>query len=297
MTVYIDVLFLVNVIINYFLLLITSVFSKAPRNRGRVLLASIFGALYCVFTFVSEFVFLQSAVLKILSTIAMSLIAFKYISPSHFFRNTLVLFFVGFLFGGIIYGIYFLTNPSFMTIKNATIYIHVSPILLIICSVICYLFILLFNYILKPQAGLDLCRYSVTITYRDKKVSASGFLDTGNNLTDIFTDYPVVLCNYETVKALFDSTETACFKDSVPSWSSPRPIKNFRVVPASTVSGSTLLPAFKPNGIMLETNDKKFTTERVLIAVFNSKNYNSPHEIILNPELLSNKSQGGITNV
>ena len=296
MIVYIDVLFMVNVIINYFLLLITSAFSKTVCNRARILIASVFGGLYCVFAFISEIGFLQSTILKILSTLVITLIAFKYISPTHFLRCFLVLFSVGFLFGGIVYGIYFLTNPSFMSIKNSTVYIHISPVLLVLCSVASYLGILLFNYLLKPRQ-ISEGNYSVTIMYRGKSISAPGFMDTGNNLSDIFTDYPVVLCNYETVKSLFDSAENPCFEDNVASWNSPRLVKNLRVVPVSTVGGSTLLPAFKPDGILLETDSKSFAIDRVLIAVFNSRNYNSPHKIILNPELINNKSQGGCKNV
>ena len=288
MTVYIDVLFIINVIINYFLLLITSAFSKVERNRVRIFIASVFGGLYCVFGFVLEIGFLQSTVLKILSTLAIALIGFKYISFKQFMRCSIVLFVTFFLFGGIVYGMYFLTNASFMTIKNSSVYIHISPILLVICCVACYLGILIFNYLLKPQQIRE-TNYSVTVEYRGKCISAPGFMDTGNNLSDIFTDYPVVLCDYETVKALFDSTESPCFEDNVASWSSPRLIKNFRVIPVSTVGGSALLPAFKPDAVLLETNSKAFAIERVLIAVFNNKNYNSQHQIILNPELIINK--------
>ena len=288
MTVYIDVLFIVNLIINYFLLLITSVFSKAVCNRVRILIAAAFGGLYCVFAFVSDIEFIQSAVLKILSTIVIALIAFKYKSISHYIRCLIILFAIGFLFGGIVYGTYFLTNASFMTIKNSIVYIHISPILLIISSVVCYLGTLLFNYILKPRQ-LQETVYSVTVEYKGNRVSASGFMDTGNNLTDIFTDYPVILCNYETVKTLFDNTESLCFQDNVASWSSPRLIKNFRVIPVSTVGGSALLPAFKPDAVLLEATGKTFEIDRVLIAVFNTKSYNSQHKIILNPELIAKK--------
>ena len=297
MTVYIDVLFMVNVIINYFLLLITGIFSKAVCNRVRIIIASLLGGLYCAFAFVSEFAFLQSAVLKILSTVAISLIAFKYISPRNFLRCTLLLFFVGFLFGGIVYGICFLANPSFMSIKNATVYIHISPILLILCSVVSYISISLFNYALKPQSNLETCQYSVTIIYREKSVSASGFLDTGNNLTDVFSDYPVILCNFETVSTFFDEKEKLCFEGTVTNVVSSPSKNNFRVIPISTVAGSALLPAFKPDLVLLKTKSEQLSISRVFVAVFNKKNYNSPHEIILNPELINNKSQGGTKNV
>lgn len=296
MTVYIDVLFTVNMLVNYFLLLIAAGIAKTPYNRLRLLLASVIGGIYCVLIYTADISILQNIIFKIASTFAISIIAFKYINLAHFLRCTFLLFAVGFSFVGIVYGVYFLLQPQIMDVKNSIIYIHISPITLILCSLICYVVILLFNYLLKPHTISESERYEVTISYHSKSVVATGFVDTGNLLTDVFTDYPVILCSFLTVESLFSLEEKSAFYAPFSGETDIIP-KSFRCIPVSTVSGSCLLPMFKPDSVILKSKSSRHHIERVLVAVFNPENYQSPHKIILNPELVLEKSQGGKIDV
>lgn len=296
MTIYIDVLFVVNMFINYFLLLISSKIAKTSSNRGRILFSSVLGGLYCVFSFMSKLSVFEDIFFKVLITLLMSLIAFKFLSFSHFLRCSTVFLTVGFLFGGIVYGVYFLTKPTIMNVKNSAIYLHISPVLLITCSATTYILVLIFSYFLKPQQIPSNNTYCVTITYRENSIYAQGFVDTGNKLTDIFTDYPVILCDIEIIKSLLTVEELQYFKSNLCEDASLLP-KAFRLIPVSTVAGSTLLPAFKPDDVVLYTHNESYSVNSVIIAVFNKKNYNSQHEIILNPELIINKNQGGSKDV
>ena len=296
MTIYIDVLFAVNMFINYFLLLIAGGFAKTVCNRLRLFIASTIGGIYCVLMYTANVSLLLSALLKIASTFIISIIAFKFINFSHFLRCSLVLSGVGFLFGGLVYGIFFLFEPSIMDIRNSTIYIHVSPVFLVLCSAISYIVILFFSYLLKPQMISENSSYQVTICYREKSVSAVGFVDTGNLLSDIFTDFPVILCSFKTIEGLMSSEEAETLSNpySIGLKSVPN---SFRLIPLSTVSGSSLLPSFKPDCVLLKSQEKEYCIERVLVAVFNPQNYDSPHKIILNPELVVTKGQGGKVDV
>ena len=296
MTIYIDVLFAVNMFINYFLLLITGGFAKTVCNRLRLFIASTIGGLYCVFMYTASVNPIISLLMKIASTFLISIIAFRYINFPHTLRCTLVLLGVGFLFGGIVYGIFYLLKPSNMDIRNSTLYIHISPVFLIICSAISYVAITFFNYLLKPQMISENSSYQVTICYREKSVSAVGFVDTGNLLSDIFTDLPVILCSIKTIEGLMTSEEIKTLIDPFSSCLKDAP-SSFRLIPVSTVSGSSLLPSFKPDCVLLKNREKEYKIERVLVAVFNPQDYNSPHKIILNPELVLTKCQGGKVNV
>ena len=296
MTIYIDVLFAVNMFINYFLLLITGGFAKTVCNRVRFLIASAVGGIFCVLMYAADVGLLSSVLLKIVSTFIISLIAFKYINFSHILRCSIVLLGVGFLFGGIVYGVFFLFEPSNMEIRNSTVYIHVSPIFLIGCSIISYLVILLFTYLLKPQMISENSPYQVTICYREKSVSAIGFVDTGNLLCDIFNDFPVILCDIKTIGGLMTSEEIEVLSEPFSLHLKGAP-NSFRLIPVTTVNGSSLLPSFKPDSVLLKNREKEYYIERVMVAVFNPQNYNSPHKIILNPELVLTKNQGGKVNV
>ena len=296
MTVYIDVLFVVNMFVNYFLLLISGAISKVVCSRVRIIIASALGGVYCVLIYTTDIGVFQNVIFRIASAFVMAIIAFKYIRFSHFMRCSLVLVAAGLFFGGAIYGITFLLSPNIINFKNSVVYIHISPVILILSSVVIYLVIILFNYLLKPQSLSENTSYTVTIKYHQNVVQAPGFIDTGNQLTDIFTDYPVILCNFSIVENLFTEEEKTLFKDPF-SIDSSKQSTNFRMIPTSTVNGFSLLPTFKPDSILLKNSKGELLVDRVLVAVFKSNNNASQHKIILNPELITIKEQGGKTNV
>ncbi len=288
MTVYVDVLFVTNMFINYLLLFITSILAKTSHNRIRLALASALGGLYCVFAFTSPLTFLQNATLKILITLVISLIAFKFISIVHYVRCTVLLVICGLSFGGLLYGIYFLFKPSGMYLNNS-VYFHISPLLLIVCITASYLFLIVFSYFFKPKSASENSNYTVTISLHGKSVCAEGFIDTGNSLVDIFTDTPVILCSYKTVETLFNSEEKYFFSGDFKYNKVNNLSKGVRVIPLTTVSGSKLLPAFKPDFVSLEKAKSKLYIEKTLVAVFNDNECNTERKIILNPEIMIQK--------
>ncbi len=288
MTVYIDVLFVINMFINYFILLITSILAKTTHNRTRFLLASSIGGLYCVFAFTLSLTFLHNAILKILITLVISLIAFKFISIVHYIRCTVLLVVCGLSFGGLLYGVYFLFKPSTMYLNNS-VYFHISPLLLITCITASYLLLIVFSYFFKPQSASENSNYIVTISLHGKSISTEGFIDTGNSLVDIFTDTPVILCSYKTIETLLNSEEKYFFSGDFKYNKINTLLKGVRVIPLTTVSGSKLLPAFKPDFVSLEKSKRKQYIEKTLVAVFDDSDCNNEHKVILNPEIVIKK--------
>lgn len=288
MTVYVDVLFVTNMFINYFILLIASILAKTTHDRIRTLLASAIGGLYCVFAFTSSLTFLHNAILKTLITLVISFIAFKFISLTHYIRCTVLLVTCGLLFGGLLYGVYFLFKPTAMYLNNS-IYFHISPLLLIISITASYIFLIIFSYLFKPKVLSESTNYTVTITLHGKSVSTEGFVDTGNNLVDVFTDTPVILCSYNIIERLLNVEEKAFFSKQFKYNAVANLTKGIRLIPLTTVSGSKVLPAFKPDFVLLEKSKSKQYIEKTLVAVFDDSDCNNERKVILNPEIVIQK--------
>ena len=52
MTVYIDIVLLENILLNYIILLSTAIISKAKINSTRILLASVVGGIYSILNYI-----------------------------------------------------------------------------------------------------------------------------------------------------------------------------------------------------------------------------------------------------
>ena len=90
-TIYIDVLFLINLIVNYLLLYGSVLLSGAAVYRIRVFLGALIGAAYGVIVFFISLNALFSVVLKILVAALMVFVSFKG-SCVKLFRFTLIFF-------------------------------------------------------------------------------------------------------------------------------------------------------------------------------------------------------------
>ena len=88
------------------------------------------------------------------------------------------------------------------------------------------------------------------------------FLDSGNKLTEPFSNYPVIIVDQDKIR--FDTE---------------------RLIPYNTVGGEGVLNAFKPDKIIVSNGKKSFESDRVYIAMSNvdSKDFSA----ILNPQLLN----------
>ncbi len=279
--IYVDVLFVLNLFVNYFLLLLSARLSNIKINRWRILLGSSIGGIYsCIIFFCnlpSSIIFLT----KVLSALVIIYISYLPQTTKDVIRYSLIFLISNLILGGICYALYFFFAPLNMAFRNTVFYFNLSPVVLILITIVTYLIVILFESFLKPkhlQVGKD---YLVTIYYNGNFCKLNGFVDTGNNLTDFFTNTPVIVCSYNAIENLLTREEKYVFKNFSKIEDLSLYIKKIRIIPVNTVSSGAFLPAFKPEKMVINS----FEVKNVLIAVSNENSLkNEP--IILNPELI-----------
>ena len=111
-TVYVDVLFIINFIINLILLKITLFFMKSSASLSRLITASAVGSVYAVFMFFPDIGFLYILPFKLMVSVVM----IKIITPrSKIFKLTkftAVFYLVSFTFAGVLLALVYLGNIS-----------------------------------------------------------------------------------------------------------------------------------------------------------------------------------------
>ena len=291
MVVYIDVLFIVNLIINYFLLLAESQLLHRQDKRIRLLAAAALGALYACLIFFPPLSFLYTALLKLIFSVTIVAAAFK----CHGIRSLaklLALFYItGMLFGGIVYAVEYFLAPPVLLVKNGVAYLDISPLFLILVSAASYLVIRLFSkHFHKSVHTSDL--YRMTISVDNRSVIVTALLDNGNDLCDAISGVPVVVAEYPSVEKLIPPALRPIFKTgSITNDSSTMAQggfdKRFRVVPYGSVgNASGLLPAFRPDRILVE--GAGIDTADVLVAVSGGHlSSDGLFSVLLNPNLFT----------
>lgn len=290
--VYIDVLFTVNLIIDYFILLATSGILHRQDKKLRIFLGAAVGAVYSIFIFFPQMGFLYSSLLKLGISVVIVAVSFRFNTFKSFLKLVIVFYIISFLFGGIIFAVYLFVAPSGMAMRNGIVYFNISPVVLILSGAACYIIITLVAR-LTSHTGKTGDFYEVTIETDGKSASVKAFLDTGNNLADMLTGMPVMITEFAPVAPLVpcelaDIFKTGAMKDPAAlaksAWAG-----RFHMVPYGSVGSSGgLLPAFRPDRIVVASKNEMIALSGVLVAVSRRKlNADGRYHALLGPLIFS----------
>lgn len=182
MIVYVDLIFIINFLMDFFLLLTVNIALKRYARIRRIIIASIFGSISLISLFI-KISYINLCFLKLLMAISMCLISFGYKNIKYTFYNVLYLFMLSFILGGFIY---------YLNLEYSNKYI-----ILLLGPFILYLFI----KSLKGLKEIKNYHYKVSIEFKNGfLINLIGFLDTGNKLIDPVTNKPVIIINKKKIK-------------------------------------------------------------------------------------------------
>ena len=257
MVVYLDVLLLTNLWLDYAMLQTAAHLTHSPLKRWRGLASAGLGAACALTIFLPPMPPALSVLLRIFTALLMAAAAFGLRSLRLLAVQTSVLFGVSALFCGVISS---LSVPQIM--QNGILYTDLSLTVLLAGSGLAAACAVLWErrHIRTRQIQ---CRLHLRIAQHDFLLPA--FCDTGNMLCDVFTGRPVIVCPAEMLCRWLSS-----FHDTAGAAQSRR---GFRMLPVHTVTGTSLLPAFLPDSAALRDTAEQNGSERpldVLIALTNS---------------------------
>lgn len=176
-------------------------------------------------------------------------------------------------------------NPSNIFYINGTVYFDISVLFLVAMTLICYGLLLVFDFFLRKRSA-EKTLYKATIYFRNKSITLKALYDTGNHLTDGIEGKPVVIAELNSVKEFFSPVEIDYFKNNSITSEVPSEIKSvLRIVPCSSINGDSLLKAFVPENIVIESDSFKFQTEFFVVAVTNNSLSLGEYNCILNSQI------------
>ncbi len=270
MTVYADILILVNFIVDYFLLLLTAKFLQKKSRFWRILLSAMVGGFFSLYIFLPQSNFFAEIIVHILMCAALSLIAFGFENLKTFLRYVAVLFCVNFAYSGAMIAIWLIFKPRGMVINNSVVYFDISPLFLILFSIAGYFLVLLLRKTLKKSFSQS-TYCEVTVFCADKSLTLSGIADTGNSLKDVFGLSQIFITEESVIDVLLGEE-------------AQNPAR-FRKVPCSTVAGERLLDGYRIDEARVLYNNKKYDFKNPILAVSATPLIDS--KIIVNPENLN----------
>lgn len=275
--IYIDVLIIVNLFVNYFILLTTSKFLNLKLKLSRLILGEILGAIYSLYIFIPEPNIFISILIKLFMSIIMVAVSFEFRKIKQFLKIIVCFYAVNFAFSGIMFTLLCVFKPSGMIMNNDIVYFNISPLTLIISTVVSYIIIEIINRVIEKKQ-LKSSKYEIGIKFKDKYIVLNAKIDTGNLLKEPFSNLPVIVVKKSEINLLIP--EFNIF-ESIENQNEIKKLK-IRMIPFKTVSGTGILPAFKPEYVVLKGNLKK----QAYIAVCSDEYFLEDISCLANPEIL-----------
>lgn len=279
--VYVDVLFLWNVLMNLILLYITKLLRRQKTSCARMLLGALFGAfISCLIT---VFISLPSIVNLMISYgftgIFMLWIVFGKKNKKGMLNDYIYFIIVTFFVGGMLQSfISSLTSMNLLSrIYNQLLARNLSTKVMLFLLATSVPMIITILIKVRKNAKEENCYYDVVLKMDDISIRCKGFLDTGNSLYDPMNGKPVILVDRALLQNLIEEVKIN------------RP-ERFRLIPYRCIGNENgLLDGLRLDEVTIENGRDSFTRNQITVALSEYDFKNSrDYQVLLHTELLGN---------
>jgi stage II sporulation protein GA (sporulation sigma-E factor processing peptidase) len=297
--IYLDILMLENLVINFLILYVTAKFSKLNVSTLRLFLGAVVGALYVAFLVVQpDMKIYYTTASKIL--LSMFIIAITF-SPKKIlvFIKTLVIFYIStFIFAGAALAFLFF-NQKGGFVRNGIVYVFgQSKMSLIFFSLITVgIIIKIFMEVIQTKFVKDRLLIPVKIAFDNRAIDIPALVDTGNSLRDPLTNIPVMVVEYvalkellpEEIKKIFTESEECDLNNVTTIISNSKWFSRFRLIPFNSLGRENgMLIGFRPDYVEIGDDDEKRGIRNVIVGIYNkSLSRTDKYKALLGPDLIA----------
>lgn len=269
LTIYADILFGFNFLMNLLILFLTTQLSRVPIRPVRLSIVSFLLSIYAVVCFVPKYSFFSSVWIKLFSSI-ISIYMLIYPSKLQLFLKTISIFYlVSLCFGGGIYALTMYTDIGSALCAVASggfVYFNISTPVLIGGIVMAYTIILLFKKSCIRNFSRDMLLIPMEISISGKIIKITALLDTGCELTAPITGEGVVLIS----------------SSAVSDYNIP---VDFHL-PIHTANGNSFAKAFFPDDIRCLSKDYQLAETPLIAVVSQDFSKDCLYTAVLNPKII-----------
>ena len=273
MTVYLDVLFLLQWFIHLLILISTAKLSGRKMIIGRMLAGSAIGALYSILFLFPQLDFICSLSFKLIFSMVDISIAFTYRHIKQWARTLLCFYLCSFMLGGCVYASMFLTGvgPMLNAVSvNGVIYLNLPWQFLISAMIVCLGVISGLSETIQKSYKKNSLYCDLHIEFEGKEKTVTALLDSGNLLRDPLTNAMVIMVDYRSIKSILSDG----FNDEIHQWNTKGHKEQafshewkIRIIPFRSVGTENgMLLGFVPDKVTIKTKKENILCEKCVIA-------------------------------
>ena len=277
MTIYIDVVLIENILMNYIILFTTGLILKIKIKHLRLILASFIGAIYSIIAYMGILEIYSSIVLKIILSIIIVYIAFNPQNIKKLWKDILIFYMVSFVFGGAAFALIYIIKPQDILMKNG-LFLGTYPLKTVLLgAIVAFIIIITAFTVVKTKISKKDMYCQLKIKINGKYIKAKTMIDTGNMLKEPITNTPVIIVEhtllYECMpKEILNNLENIIGGDfsQVPEDIRKKYISKLKLIPYSSLGKQNgMLIGIKPETVKIITDEQEEERKNVIIGIYN----------------------------
>jgi stage II sporulation protein GA (sporulation sigma-E factor processing peptidase) len=298
-TVYLDQVFVGNLVMNYAILWSAAKLGRTPAKKWRLAAGAALGSAYSLALFFPGNNFLMSVWFKTAASVVITAAVFAPLNLRKFLTCLGCFYLTSFALGGLTLGMIFFAHSG-----RFTSYSGISSVIAEHFWPGIFLGLAAFwaagqgiAAVIKSGYFENLFSMNLLIKSGGEQIRVNAFLDTGNQLKDPMTRHPVVVAEYAVLKSLLPEEARTCFeKEGEPdvwgflgSLGEKRYASRFTAVPFQSLGNvNGLMVGFRPDEVLIERQGKQVRVGKVVIAIYHKKlDPGGNYHALLSSELLA----------
>ena len=277
MTIYIDVVFLENLVMNSIILVASGIILKKKMKWIRIILASSLGAIYTIIGYISVLEIYSNLILKVILSILIIYIAFNPQTVKQLWKDILIFYLTSFVFGGVAFALIYVVKPQDILMKNG-LFLGTYPLkTVLLAAIVAFIIIIAAFAIVKTKFSKKDMFCDVEVELNNKIIKTRAMIDTGNLLKEPITNTPVIVLEhtllYECVpKEILDNLESILGGElvKIPEEVRNEHISKLKLIPfASLGKQNGMLVGIKADSLKIIQDDQEKENKNVIVGIYN----------------------------
>ena len=278
MTIYVDVVLIENLIMNYIILFATSIILKNNSKFWRLLSASLIGAIYTVISYISNLKIYSSMILKLILSIIIVYVAFNPQNMKKMCKSLLIFYLTSLVFGGAAFALIYIVKPQETFMKNGLFLGAYSLKTILLSGIVAFFIVITAFTVVKNKISKRDMFCNIKIKLNVKEIETKAMLDTGNMLKEPITNIPVIVVEHTLLdecvpKQILNNIEEILGGDfsKIPDEIKKKYMTKLKFIPFSSLGKQNgMLLGIKPEYVVIkDENDEEKKLNEVIIGIYN----------------------------
>lgn len=326
MTVYIDIVLIENLCMNYIILFATGFIIKTKLHHIRMIFSALIGGIYAILSYMQVFPFYSNMFVKLALSICMVYLAFSPKGIKALLKYLVMFYLVSFVFGGCAFALLYFVKPEDIFMVNG-VYIGTYPVkIALLGGIVGFVIIYIAFKVVKNKIGKKAILYNIEIKVKEaieadeignkmngekeervecKVVKMKAMLDTGNQLKEPITGTPVIIVEKEKLSGLLPESILSHTDEIIGGdWGENEENISYRarfhIIPFSSIGKQNgMLLGFKVDEVKVMTDIDEIINQKVIVCVYNQKlSKTNAYSALIGLDMLEGREENElITNI